>query len=148
MKSVLRNARTLLIEHWTSQDVPALNRAGERVLAQDPAAVKWSVWGAVQVGAENKDWLEAMGVLRGGTGSETLPRFNTRATYEQVFVLFDRIIGDPVESFDREKVLDKITKLLALATSSNKHEAALAAYRARELKVRYRIYDFYDDFSG
>ena len=38
-----------------------------------------------------------------------------------------------------EKVVDKIKKLLALATSSNENEAQLAAERANELLVKYNL---------
>ena len=37
------------------------------------------------------------------------------------------------------EVLDKIAKLLSLATSSNEHEAALAASRAAELMTRWQV---------
>ena len=40
---------------------------------------------------------------------------------------------------EREKVYDKVRKLLALSTSPNEHEAALAAERARELLDKYQI---------
>ncbi len=40
---------------------------------------------------------------------------------------------------DREKVLDRVRRLLRLAESPNVHEAALAAARAQELMVRHRI---------
>lgn len=38
-----------------------------------------------------------------------------------------------------DKVIDKIKKLLALATSPNEHEASLAAQRAHELLVKYNL---------
>lgn len=40
---------------------------------------------------------------------------------------------------EQQKVLDKIKKLLALATSPNEHEARLAAARANELLIRYNL---------
>jgi len=40
---------------------------------------------------------------------------------------------------ERERVLDRIKKLLALSTSSNAHEAGLAAAQAAELQLRHRI---------
>ena len=40
---------------------------------------------------------------------------------------------------DRDKLLDRIKRLLRLAESSNVHEAASAAARAQELMSRHRI---------
>jgi hypothetical protein len=40
---------------------------------------------------------------------------------------------------EREKVFDKVRKLLALSKSPNEHEAALAAERAREILDKYQI---------
>jgi hypothetical protein len=40
---------------------------------------------------------------------------------------------------ERERVYDKVRKLLALSKSPNEHEAALAAERAREILDRYQI---------
>jgi hypothetical protein len=40
---------------------------------------------------------------------------------------------------DSEKILDRVRKLLALATSSNVHEAANAAARAQELITRHKL---------
>lgn len=42
-------------------------------------------------------------------------------------------------SIPDEKVLDKIKKLLALANSSNEHEASLAAQRAQKLLLKYNL---------
>ena len=40
---------------------------------------------------------------------------------------------------DMEKVIEKVRKLLALAESSNEHEAALAASRAQEILARHNL---------
>lgn len=42
-----------------------------------------------------------------------------------------------------DKIIEKIQKLLALATSSNPHEAALAARKAQDLLIKYNL-DFQD----
>ena len=44
-----------------------------------------------------------------------------------------------VRSDQREKLLEKIRQLLALATSSNEFEAAAAAAKASELLMKHRI---------
>lgn len=46
---------------------------------------------------------------------------------------------DPVVDEESERLLEKIRKLLALASSSNEHEAALAMNRARELFAKYNL---------
>lgn len=43
------------------------------------------------------------------------------------------------EEFDKEKIIEKIKKLLALAQSANENEAALAAARAQEMLAKYNI---------
>lgn len=43
------------------------------------------------------------------------------------------------EEAPNEKILDKIRKLLALSTSSNEYEAALAASKAQELLLKYNL---------
>ena len=43
------------------------------------------------------------------------------------------------EQFDKAKVLDKIRKLLALATSQNENEAAAAAEKAQALIAEYNL---------
>lgn len=40
---------------------------------------------------------------------------------------------------EKEKVIDKIQKLLALATSPNEHEAKLAADKANEILIQYNL---------
>lgn len=40
---------------------------------------------------------------------------------------------------NEEKIIDKVRKLLALATSSNEHEAAAAAAKAQELLLKYNL---------
>lgn len=40
---------------------------------------------------------------------------------------------------DKAKIIDRVRKLLELATSSNEHEAATAATRAQELMERYQL---------
>lgn len=44
-----------------------------------------------------------------------------------------------MENFDKEKIVDKIRKLLALSTSSNEHEAALALENANKLLLKYNL---------
>lgn len=46
---------------------------------------------------------------------------------------------DTERVFTDEQVIDKVRKLLALATSSNEHEAAAAAAKAQELLLKYNI---------
>ena len=43
------------------------------------------------------------------------------------------------EDFDRDKIIEKIKKLLALAESSNENEAALAAERVQDLLAKYNL---------
>jgi hypothetical protein len=48
-------------------------------------------------------------------------------------------LQDDEPKSERDKVISKIRKLLALATSSNEHEAKLAADRASELLLRHNL---------
>lgn len=40
---------------------------------------------------------------------------------------------------DQEKIIDRVRKLMALATSSNEHEAAAAAAKAQELMLKHNL---------
>lgn len=44
-----------------------------------------------------------------------------------------------MSGFDKEKIIDKIQKLLRLSTSPNEHEASLALQRAHELLSKYNL---------
>lgn len=51
---------------------------------------------------------------------------------------------DTVDGVSAEKALDRVRKLLALATSSNVHEAAAAAAQAQTLITRHRLRQWLD----
>jgi predicted SprT family Zn-dependent metalloprotease len=113
---------------------------------------------------QTHSWFKVLGVLRHEMAHQMVdeapnPRLTDRSPHGEAFQWACRQLGVPMEftratadlqqdSLDwreekrdeaSEKMLEKVRKLLALASSGNEHEAVLAMNRVREMFAKYNL---------
>jgi hypothetical protein len=113
---------------------------------------------------QNYNWFQVLGILKHEMAHQWIDEFCSSAApsdrpHGETFRAACRIVGVPEQFWGAstplqenpldwrqeksdeasEKLLDKVRKLLALATSSNEHEALLAMNKVRELYAKYNL---------
>ncbi len=121
---------TTLLGRWT---------ASNRVLGLSNRLVRHYTWSQILATLEHEMAHQYVDEVLGGEPEPHGPLYR-KVCQERGIDFGARLVGGPAQSTDEDdRIIVRVQKLLALAQSSNQHEAELAANTARRVMLRFNL---------